>query len=325
MKEITFLHKNKHRWARFENAFLKGAKIHTDELADLYIQLTDDLSYAKTYYPRSKTAIYLNSLSVAAHQVIYKNKKEKGNRIFMFYRYEFPLVMKMAQKPLLYSFLIFFISVMIGWFSTLYDDTFVRTVLGDSYVNQTIENIEKGDPMAIYKSMNEADMFLGITFNNIKVSFMVFMFGIFTAFGTGYILFSNGLMLGSFLAFFNTRELLSVCLKTLWIHGTLEIAAIIVAGAAGIIVGNSFIFTGTYPRKTSFARGVKKGAKMVVGIFPVFIVAGLLEGFVTRYTQMPLSLSLFIIFSSLIFVGWYFILYPGKIFLKQQIHGKTEN
>ena len=93
--------------------------------------------------------------------------------------------------------------------------------------------------MAVYKSMNETEMFLGITLNNIKVSFIAFVMGIFTAFGTGYILLRNGVMLGTFHAFFASHGLLTESLATIWIHGTFEIFSIIVAGAAGI--RNNFV------------------------------------------------------------------------------------
>ena len=87
------------------------------------------------------------------------------------------------------------IALIIGVFSAANNDSFVRLILGDSYVNMTSENISKGDPMAVYKQMNQVDMFLGITFNNIRVSFFAFMLGILFSFGTAYILFSNGIML----------------------------------------------------------------------------------------------------------------------------------
>ena len=84
------------------------------------------------------------------------------------------------------------IVLLIGIISTANDDKFVRLILGDSYVNMTMENIAKGDPMAVYKKMNQVDMFMGITFNNIVVSFYTFIAGILLTFGTGYMLFSNG-------------------------------------------------------------------------------------------------------------------------------------
>jgi len=102
----------------------------------------------------------------------------------------------------------------------------------------------------------------------------------------------------------------------IWIHGTLEISAFIVAGAAGLVLGNSILFPGTHKRLHSLRRGAKDGLKMMVGLVPVFIAAALLESFVTRYSSMPLWLSLFILLGSLTFLIWYFVLYPVKVHKK---------
>lgn len=313
MKEITFLKQNADKWQQFENLISTKGNSDPDLMADLFIQLTDDLSYSKTHYPKAKTTQYLNSLAARVHQEIYKNKKEKKSRIITFWKYELPFIFKNSHKQLLYAFLIFFIAVLIGAVSSAYDDSFVRLIMGDSYVNMTLENIDKGDPMAVYKKMNEVDMFLGITVNNIYVSFLCFAFGIFFSLGTGYLLFTNGIMLGAFQYFFYTKGLLFESVLVIWIHGTLEISAIIIAGCAGLTLGNSFLFPGTYSRTASFVRGAKQGVKIAVGLVPIFIAAGFLESFVTRYTQMPMWLSLTIIVGSLTFIIWYFIIYPIRL------------
>lgn len=205
------------------------------------------------------------------------------------------------------------IGMSIGVLSAAKDETFVRLILGDTYVNQTIANIEKGDPMAIYKSQGQADMFMGITINNIKVSFMAFVAGVLFSLGTAWILFSNGVMLGAFQFFFYQKGLLLTSVLSIWIHGTLEISAIILAGCAGLVMGNSILFPKTYSRLESFKQGARNGLKIVIGLVPVFIMAGFLESFITRYTQMPMALSLFIILASLSFVIYYFIIYPYRL------------
>ena len=116
--------------------------------------------------------------------------------------------------------------------------------------------------------------------------------------------------------------LLAAALLTVWIHGTLEIAAIVVAGCAGLVIGNSILFPGTYSRGHSFRRGARQGLKIAIGLVPIFVVAGLLEGFVTRYTEMPVWLSLAIIGASLVFAVWYFILYPLCLHARERSHAK---
>ncbi|GEQ85891.1 membrane protein [Patiriisocius marinistellae] len=310
MREAAFVKQNKEKWIAFEKAMRLNYQITPDYLADYYIQLTNDLAYAQTYYPESKTLQYLNSLASEAHQKIYKNKKESKNRIVSFWKYEFPIFFLQYQRTLLYAFLIFATATAIGIISTINDDSFVRLILGDNYVNQTLENIDNGDPTAIYKSGGEVGTFLGITINNIRVAFLAYAFGIITSLGTGYILFSNGVMLGAFFTFFYNRDLLFEASKTIWLHGTIEISVIVIAGCAGLIMGNSILFPKTYSRRVSFLKGAKDGLKVVVSTIPFFIIAGFIEGFVTRYSNMPVWLALSIIFSSLFLIVYYYIIYP---------------
>ena len=192
------------------------------------------------------------------------------------------------------------------------DPDFVRLIMGNSYVDMTLDNIANGEPMAVYNSSSEVPMFLGITLNNIMVSFNCFAMGILTSFGTGYMLFSNGVMLGAFQTFFYQHGLLWDSMLAIWLHGTLEIWAIIVAGAAGLALGNGWLFPGTYSRLESFKRGAKRGLKIVVGTVPVFIVAGFIEGFLTRHTQLPDMLRLGLILTSLTFILFYYIYLPNR-------------
>lgn len=313
MREIVFIQKNKARWNEFE-AILSSPKVQDpDELAALYIQLTDDLSYASTYYPDSNITTYLNQLSQQVHRMVHKNNKVKKGAFKHFWLTDLPLVLYRERRNLLYSFVITMVAVMIGVVSASGDETFVRTILGDAYVDMTIQNIMKNDPMAVYKQASETSMFLGITINNVKVSFMAFVLGFFFSVGTGFVLFQNGVMLGSFMTFFAKYGLFWESTRVIWIHGALEISAIVIAGGAGLVLGNSILFPGTLSRKKSMIAGVRRGIKIISGLVPVFITAGFLEGFVTRHTEMPVLLSWTIILVSFAFIIWYFILYPRKV------------
>ena len=319
MREAAFVKQNKEKWIAFEKAIQNGSSTNPDELADGYIQLTNDLAYAQTYYAESKTLLYLNSLASQAHQKIYKNKKESRNRIVEFWGYEFPLFFRQYHKTLLITFLIFATATAIGSLSALNDGTFLRLILGDGYVNLTLENIAKGEPTDIYKSGSEIGTFLGITINNIRVAFLAFAFGVITSIGTIYILFSNGVMLGAFVTFFYTKGVFFEANRQIWLHGTIEISVIIIAGCAGLIMGNSILFPKTFSRRVSFMQGAKDGLKVVVSTIPFFIIAGFIEGFITRYADMPDWLAFLIIGGSLALIIFYYILYP---ILLNKLHEK---
>ena len=306
MREAVFLRQNTEKWRRYASQ----PATDPDELAARFVELTDDLSYARTFYPDSSTTQYLNELTGKLHQAVYKNKKENTGRFGKFWRLELPLLVARSYRSLLWALAFFCLASAIGALSAAYDDTFVRVILGDQYVNQTLNNIRRGDPMAVYKSAGQTEMFIGITLNNIFVALRTFAMGALLSFGTAWSLFTNGVMLGAFQYFFFAHGVGVQSVLTIWIHGTLEISAIVLAGGAGFVMGNSLLFPGTYSRADSFRRGARDGLKLAIGLVPIFVVAGFLESFVTRHTEMPLALSLFIIGSSLAFILSYFVVYP---------------
>lgn len=321
MNEIQFLHKNIKKWETFEALLDNKNATNPDLMSDLFISLTDDLAYSRTYFPDAKATQFLNQLAQKAHRVIYQNPRINKNRIISFWGSDFPLLIYASRKEIFVSFLILVISALIGIISNKYDSGFARIILGDGYINMSLSNINKGDPLAVYKSMNQVDMFLGITFNNIKVSFMAFATGILTPIGVGFIILKNGVMLGTFHSFLADQGFLLDSIATIWVHGTYEIFAITVAGGAGIVIGNSIIFPKTYSRTESFRRGALRGSKMVAGLVPVFVVAGFLESFVTRYTQAPYVVRFSIILFSLTSIICYFYFYPIYL-LKKSNHDK---
>ena len=316
MRELIFIKKNKDKWQSYEKSLTGNTYLSPDELTVIYLDITDDLSYANTYYPKGKISLYLNELAGIAHRKIYRTKKESGSAIIRFYKHDFPLAFYPYRKYLLFSFAIFALFVAVGAFSSSQDVDFVRLILGDSYVDKTLEYIKQGDPMAVYKQSNEIDMFLGITINNIKVALYTFMMGLFLGVGTLYYLMKNAIMLGSFQYFFYDKGLFWESARTIWIHGTIEISVIIIAGAAGFIMASGILMPGTYTRKQALIRKARIGMKVMISTIPFFIVAGFLEGFVTRHTEMPDALALSIIFLSLTMIIYYYVILPKKLYLK---------
>ncbi len=314
LKEIVFIKKNEKYWKEFETILNSNKNVDADHLASLYIHITDDLSYARTFYQDSPLVSYLNGISLKAHQSIYKNKKEKRSRFKDFWKYEVPLAMAKSHRALLYAFLIFMTATVIGLFSQSMNIDFVRAIIGDGYVNMTEENIDQGDPLGVYRSASQSSMFIGISTNNVRVSFLVYVFGILGTIPSAYILFQNGIMVGAFLGFFIERGLTSLALGTIFIHGALELSAIVIAGAAGIVLGNSFLFPGTYSRMTSLQEGAKRSLKIIIGLVPVFIVAALLESYVTRHYLVLGNYGRgVIIILSFAYIIWYYIYYPLKL------------
>ena len=314
MREVAFIKQNKEKWLNFETAILNNDFKDADALASHYINLINDLAYAQTYYPKSKVILYLNQLAAKAYQKIYKSKRQDTHRIISFWKTEVPLLCYQYRKFIYIAFAIFSIFTFVGSISAANDGEFVRSILGDRYVDMTLENIAAGDPVAVYKSGSNWGSFIGITINNLKVGLIAFILGVFLGIGTLYIMFKNCIMLGSFQYFFYENNVFWESVRGIWIHGAMEIFAIVIECAAGLILGASILFPQTHSRYTSFKQGAKTGVKILVSTFPFTFSAGFLEGFITRYSNsMPNWLSVSIILSTLFLISYYYLIWPYKV------------
>ena len=309
MRESSFINQNKQKWREAERMLDQSQK-DPDKLNDLFIQVTDDLSYSRTFYPNRSVRAYLNSLAQKIFSAIYQKRKFKFSRIKNFALEELPLIIYETRRNFLIAFLVFLVAFIIGVVSSKMYPDFAETILGADYIEMTKENIAKGDPMAVYKAKGRFAMSLAITMNNLWVSFLTFILGIVYGVGTLFVLISNGVMVGVFQYFFIERGLFWESFLAIWTHGTIEISAIVIAGAAGLTMGRGLAFPGTYSRLRSFQQSAKKGLKIMLGIMPLFLLAGFFEGYLTRQTNTPDAVRLIFILGCLAFIFFYYWLYP---------------
>ena len=321
MRESVFVRRHAPDWELFEARLAQAGEADADALADGYVRLGDDLAFAQTFYPGSATAAYLNDLQADVHRRLYRNRREERGRLVRFWTHEVPLAAYAARRALALALLLFLGSAALGVVSAAGDARFARLVLGDGYVSMTDANITAGDPMAVYKQAQPVEMSVGIALNNVLVSFLAFA-GLLTvgglvlpgfAFGTAQALFRNGVMVGTFTHLFVSQGLGGTFARVVFIHGALELSAIVVAGGAGFAMGGGLLFPGTYPRMVSFRAGALVGAKLILGLVPVFLTAAVLEGVVTRRTEMPLWVAVAIIASSFAFMAFYYVWWPHRL------------
>ena len=230
MQEAVFIRQNLNKWQAMER--MVGDTVFTtpDELVQAYNELTSDLAFAQTQYPTSPVTAYLNDLALSLHRDLYRHKHTPFSRMVRFWTHDIPLSVYDARYCLLISLTVFVVFIIIGALSTIGDPDFPRYILGDDYVDMTLDNIRAGNPMAVYAQGDQISSFLGITFNNVLVSFMCYVMGIFTSFGTGYYLMNNGIMVGAFVMFFVVRGLFVESILAIMLHGTLELSAIVISG-----------------------------------------------------------------------------------------------
>ena len=309
MKETQFIQQNKEKWTEFEH-LLNDTERDPDKLHDVFTQITDDLSHARTFYPTRSVRAYLNGVAQLIFTDIYKQKKSPLSKLRYFFTDEMPQVIYECRSSFFWALAFFILSFAIGYFSGMRDPDFIKTILGDSYVDMTVENIKSGDPMAVYKKSGRFDMTFGIMENNMRVTMMYLILGIFAGIGSVAMMMYNGIMLGAFLQFFSQNNLLQEANLTVWMHGTLEISAIVIGTAAGITMGKGLLFPGTYSRLQSFQMAARKAIKIIVGVMVLLFFAAIIEGNLTRHTELGDTFRGVFIALNIAFLLFYYVWYP---------------
>lgn len=309
MRETHFIKQNKEKWAKFERNLGKG-NANPDELSNLFIEITDDLSYSRTFYPNRSVRVYLNNIAQKVFYSVYKNRKGRLFKFLDFWKETVPQVIYESRNSFFLAVLIFLGAAFIGVFSSYMDPEFPRVILGDAYIDMTLENIDNGNPMAVYQDPNQSEMFFRIAQNNLRVATLCFMVGLLFGVGTIFILVQNGIMLGAFQYLFIREGVYMDSIFTIWMHGAIEISCIVIAGAAGLTLGSGLVFPKTLSRLQSLQLSARRGLLIMLTILPLIVLAAFIEGYVTRYTDASFIARGIIIFGSFAFIGSYYIVYP---------------
>jgi uncharacterized membrane protein SpoIIM required for sporulation len=257
--------------------------IELRELALLYRQTAADLSSAREHRVDAQLASYLNQLLGRAHNLIYSGTKPRPRSILGFYTTTFPRVFRSTWRYTMAATLVFAAGGVAGMLLALADPAFQRFMLGGQMMD-TIERREMWTHgiVAVKPLASSA-----ITTNNLSVSFAAFAMGITAGIGTAWMMLFNGLLIGVIgVACFRAGLSLS-----LWSfvapHGSLELPAIFIAGGAGLILGHGLFDPGSLPRREALAIAGGRAIRLLLGVIPLLLIAGAIEGFVSPVSISP--------------------------------------
>jgi uncharacterized membrane protein SpoIIM required for sporulation len=283
MISVSWLKKRQAHWEKLESllALVKKQGLHAlsrtelRELGLLYRQTATDLSAVRGD-PRSvQQARYLNQLLGRAHNAIYSGQKKTLGGMWKFFAREYPRIFRQFLPYTATATAIFFLGATAGAFLTLSDPDYMREFLPPNLV-QSIERHEMWTHSIVSIKPQASS---AIMTNNLSVSFMTFAAGITAGLGTLYLLFFNGMMLGVIGVACGNYQM-SVPLWSFVIpHGVLELPAIFIAGGAGLRLAQALMFPGMLSRRDSLASGGADAVRLLVGVIPILLVAGSIEGF----------------------------------------------
>lgn len=284
MREEQFIKANSDIWRELESLSDQINKTGIKSLSTNQVKRflhvfkvsSHNLAYARTHYSNNSITEYLNSLVGRCHSNIYAVKKSSLKEFIKYITYGFPNLLKEYKWFIFASFGFFALGFFISLFMVIANSDNANYFLQSSLVQGVKNGSNNGA-----SDWNSPLMSSYIMTNNIVVSLKAFVYGITLGLGTIYVLFFNGTTLGALTAleymYGSPVKYWSLILP----HGIIELTAIFISGAAGLIIAKSMLIPNEYSRKSSLIDGAKKAVSLVLGIVLMLVIAGTIEGFFT--------------------------------------------
>jgi uncharacterized membrane protein SpoIIM required for sporulation len=254
---------------------LPGAELR--EFGLLYRQIAADLSAVRADRASGTLEEYLNSLLSRAHNRIYSGRRMGFGSVVRFMARDYPKIFRRLFPYVLTSFAVFLAGAALGALLTVARPEFMHLFLGPQMV-ATIERHEMWTHSIVSMKPQASSAILT---NNISVSFMAFAGGIAAGIGTLYAMFFNGLMIGVIATACSENHMAVDLFSFVSAHGALELPSIFIAGGAGLRLAAGLLFPGVLSRRDSLALGAREAIRLVAGVVPLLVVAGMLEAFLS--------------------------------------------
>ncbi len=284
------------------------------ELGRLYRSTSADLSRARALKVGQDTQTYLNNLVVRAHNQVYQTSRNRWKDLFSFLWSGFP---KLLRDNILYVTLstsLFLIPAVASFLAVQQDIQFAQLEImpGHPLVSEDLwDMIQHKRMWTDYAQHQSPAAFSLIATNNIRVSVMAFVGGITFGLGTVYVLLVNGLMLGTVFGVCDAHGMAQRLALFVAPHGVLELTAIFISGAAGLIMGKAMLFPGKYKRGDMFRLAAKRSAGLFAGTIPILLIAGCIEGFISPRTDIDIEYKLAVSIATLVLLVLYFFIPRG--------------
>ncbi len=278
-------------WRQLEDILARAESGSLRKLSDedllalpiLYRGALSSLSVARETSLDLELVNYLEALCARAYFFVYGVRTRAGSRIKDFFAHDWPVAVQGLWKETLASLLLMIVGALAGYVLVQSDpvwfDSFVPTELASGRdfsanaetLRETLYHDEGADGLSVFATM--------LFTHNSQVAMLCFALGFAFGVPTAMLIVHNGSMLGAFMALFESRGLGFEMGGWLIIHGSTELFAIVLAGAAGFKIGWSVVFPGEMTRIAAAARSGRSAAIVMGGVVVMLLVAGLLEGF----------------------------------------------
>jgi len=292
VKSYQFRAERQEKWTRLEDMVQRAEKDGMEtlssteifELPHLYKGALSSLSVARSISLDKNVVDYLEALVARAYFLLHSQQRTVGVAFKRLVVYSLPSAVRAIRQEILVSVAVFILGLIAAFMLVIENPdwyfSFVSQELAQGrQPTASVEELREG----LYPKpaeVKDLDIFATQLFtHNSRVGILAFALGFALGLPTIWLLFTNGAMLGAFLALYHSKGLLYELGGWLIIHGSTEISAILLCGAAGLAVARHYIFPGKYNRMEALAHFGKQAAIVAFGCIIMFFAAGILEGF----------------------------------------------
>lgn len=334
MSSSSYYEKAKPVWdeltALLDKARARGPKgLSAEELARLdrlYRLTTIHLAQIRLRTTNQALLEQLNRLVARAHSFIYVSpKKNPLRRIAEFYLVGFGRAVARTWKYQVAAALLMVVAAWVGHYVAMENELPAYAFMsGDIRLpGSTPEQLK-----AVLRSGREQDaeeklMFASFLLtHNTKVGFTAFALGVLAGIPTVFLIITNGAMLGAFSAIHYRKGIVAEMWAWLLPHGVTELTAIVLCGGAGLMLGMAVLHPRFTTRSQSLLDAGKEAIRIVMGVIPMFVLAGLIESFV-RQSHMTTLQRLVFAGATAVFWSLYFGL--GAVMERRAANSRSEH
>lgn len=271
----------------------QGVASNTNERVDEFTELYRKLCHLNALAIRRSYSSYLvdrlGDLIVRGHQQLYQRKPRVGRQLLRFFMVDFPQLVRKDAKLFWLSSALFYGSGLLIFFATLLKPDLIYSIISPEQVTQ-VESMYDPSNHTLGEA-RESDtnwqMFGFYIYNNISVAFQTFASGIVFCLGSLFYLIFNGLHIGAISAHLINVEFSQPFFTFVVGHGSFELTAIVIAGAAGLKLGLALLAPGNLPRVESLRRAAQEAVKLVYGVIFMLVIAAFVEAFWSSNNILP--------------------------------------
>jgi uncharacterized membrane protein SpoIIM required for sporulation len=255
------------------------------KLASLYRSVAADLARANTNQIGQTIVQELQALTTRGYSTVYRGSRRQELRgAIDFYLWGLPQVFRQTWGYTAVAFGLFLAGALIAWWFAWQDAGFMALIVPQGMIEKVRDRHQLWMGSILGTEPFAAS---SIAINNLSVGFRMVGGGILAGFWTIYALFYNGLLIGAVATLVGQNGLAYPFWAFVFPHGALELPAIFIAGGGGLLIARGLLFPGRYRRRDALRIYGLQAAQLVMGIVPMLLIAGTIEGFFSPQDTIP--------------------------------------